>query len=190
MSLKEPIHITPLIKDCLLGDAKASLALYNQYNKAMYNIAWRIVRDDQEAEDVMQEAFIKAFEKLSQFSGQVSFGAWLKKIVINKAILAYRKQKKEITSSIEEEHYIGPLAADKAYHEAKTKQKAAMILETIDQLKENYRLSLTLHLIEGLNHEEVAELLDISNSNCRATFSRAKEKLRNTLELNPLWKTL
>jgi len=93
LSLPEPTHITPLIKDCRHGDAKAQFALYEQYHKAMYNVAWRIVKEAHEAEDVMQEAFISAFKKLDQFSGQVTFGAWLKKIVINKAIVAFRKQK-------------------------------------------------------------------------------------------------
>ena len=190
MSLKEPTHITPLIKDCLHGDAKAQFTLYEQYHRAMYNVAWCIVKETHEAEDVMQEAFISAFKKLDQFSGQVTFGAWLKKIVINKAIVAFRKQKKQDTIGLVEEIYSipGPLADDT--HQTNNKKKAALVLETIDSLKENYRISLTLHLIEGLSHEEVSELLGISNSNCRTTFSRAKEQLRNNLETHPLWKEL
>jgi RNA polymerase sigma-70 factor (ECF subfamily) len=138
----------------------------------------------------MQEAFMSAFKKLDQFSGQVTFGAWLKKIVINKAIVAFRKQKKQDTIGLVEEIYTisGPLAD--ATHQTNNEKKAALVLETIARLKENYRISLTLHLIEGLTHKEVSELLGISSSNCRTTFSRAKQQLRNQLETHPLWKKL
>ena len=123
MSLPEPTHITPLIKDCLHGDAKAQFALYEQYHKAMYNVAWRIVKEAHEAEDVMQEAFISAFKKLDQFSGQVTFGAWLKKIVINKAIVAFRKQKKQDTISLEEEIYSIP-ASGRCYKPKRQRKKS------------------------------------------------------------------
>lgn len=102
MSLNNSTHISPLIQDCLANKQAAQFELYQQYHKAMYNTALRIVRDQMLAEDVMQEAFLSAFEKLDQFSGLVTFGAWLKKIVINKAIVAYRKQKKESSSPLEE----------------------------------------------------------------------------------------
>ena len=75
-----------------------------------------------------------------------------------------------------------------ATNQKDNEKKAALVLETIGSLKENYRISLTLHLIEGLTHEEVSELLDISSSNCRTTFSRAKEQLKKKLETHPLWK--
>ena len=129
-------------------------------------------------------------KKLDQFSGQVTFGAWLKKIVINKAIVAFRKQRKQDTIGLVEEIYTiyGPLAD--ATHQTNNEKKAALVLETIARLKENYRISLTLHLIEVLTHKEVSELLGISSSNCRTTFSRAKEQLRNQLETHPLWKKL
>ena len=137
----------------------------------MYNTALRIVKDQAWAEDIMQESFLSAFQKLDQFSGLVTFGAWLKKIVINKSLVAYKKQKKE--------------DSDKA---ALNKKKARLIILAIESLNENYRLSLSLHLLEGLTHEEVSEVLGISNANCRTTFSRAKEQLRKKLEEDPIWK--
>ena len=70
MYLKEPTHITPLFKDCLHGDAKAQFALYEHYHRAMYNVAWCIVKETHEVEDVMQEAFISAFKKLDQISAK------------------------------------------------------------------------------------------------------------------------
>ena len=78
----------------MLGKQGAQLEVYNRYYKAMYNTALRIVKDSAEAEDVMQDSFLNAFTKLSSFKGEVTFGAWLKRIVINNSIHHYRKQKK------------------------------------------------------------------------------------------------
>ena len=193
MSLNNSTHISPLIQDCLANKQAAQFELYQQYHKAMYNTALRIVRDEMLAEDVMQEAFLSAFQKLSQFSGLVTFGAWLKKIVINKAIQAYRKQEKERTDPYEDASLtiVSPLD-DACLDDIQKdhKKKAEIILKTLATLKENYRLSLQLHLIEGLTHEEVAAVLEISDANCRTTFSRAKTQLRAQLEKNPLWKTI
>ncbi|MFT4790780.1 MAG: RNA polymerase sigma factor (sigma-70 family) [Arcticibacterium sp.] len=190
MSLNKPKYITPLIEDCLAKKQQAQLELYLMYYKAMYNTALRIVKDQAWAEDIMQESFLSAFQKLDQFSGLVTFGAWLKKIVINKSLVAYKKQKKEAHTSIENLEYKMEVVleledSDKA---ALNKKKARLIILAIESLNENYRLSLSLHLLEGLTHEEVSEVLGISNANCRTTFSRAKEQLRKKLEEDPIWK--
>lgn len=193
MSLKKPIHITPLIEDCLAGKQQAQFTLYQQYNKAMYNTALRIVKDEALAEDVMQESFLSAFQKMDHFSGLVTFGAWLKKIVVNNAIAAYRKQKKEPSGRTEELLYHSPYVVpeeDKENEEHTNKKKAALVVQTIQQLKESYSISLSLHLLEGYTHEEVAEILSISSANCRTTFFRAKEQLRKKLEVHPIWKRL
>ncbi|MEJ6546466.1 MAG: RNA polymerase sigma factor [Flavobacteriaceae bacterium] len=190
MSLNKPKYITPLIEDCLAKKQQAQLELYLKYYKAMYNTALRIVKDQAWAEDIMQESFLSAFQKLDQFSGLVTFGAWLKKIVINKSLVVYKKQKKETHTSIENLDYKMEVVleledSDKA---ALNKKKARLIILAIESLNENYRLSLSLHLLEGLTHEEVSEVLGISNANCRTTFSRAKEQLRKKLEEDPIWK--
>ncbi|MEJ6624139.1 MAG: RNA polymerase sigma factor [Flavobacteriaceae bacterium] len=190
MSLNKPKYITPLIEDCLAKKQQAQLELYLKYYKAMYNTALRILKDQAWAEDIMQESFLSAFQKLDQFSGLVTFGAWLKKIVINKSLVVYKKQKKETHTSIENLDYKMEVVleledSDKA---ALNKKKARLIILAIESLNENYRLSLSLHLLEGLTHEEVSEVLGISNANCRTTFSRAKEQLRKKLEEDPIWK--
>lgn len=190
MSLNKPKYITPLIEDCLAKKQQAQLELYLKYYKAMYNTALRILKDQAWAEDIMQESFLSAFQKLDQFSGLVTFGAWLKKIVINKSLVEYKKQKKEAHTSIENLEYKMEVVveledSDKA---ALNKKKARLIILAIESLNENYRLSLSLHLLEGLTHEEVSEVLGISNANCRTTFSRAKEQLRKKLEEDPIWK--
>ena len=147
----------------------------------MYNTAFRIVKDSAEAEDVMQESFLNAFTKLASFKGEVTFGAWLKRIVINNSIYHYRKQQQRSEVSLEDRLYkVEDNDAVVTDHES-TKQKAQKVMETMSRLKDNYRVSLTLHLIEGYDYEEVSEIMDISYANCRTMISRAKESLRKKM---------
>ncbi len=151
----------------------------------MYNTALRIVKHTAEAEDVMQESFLNAFMKLHTFKGEVTFGAWLKRIVINSSIYHYRKQQKNQTSDLNEVLYKvednDGVALD---HNGYTELKAQKVMETMKSLKDNYRVSLTLHLIEGYDYEEISEIMNISYANCRTTISRAKENLRKRLTVN------
>lgn len=175
------LHTNDLIDRCKTGDSRAQMALYEQYCKAMYNVAYRIVKDHAEAEDVMQESFIKAFSKLSDFRGEVSFGAWLKRIVINTGIQSYRKQQRSQEVPLEAVLYRVEDKEDSSPDYETVDQKAQKVLQLISMLKENYRLALTLHLVEGLDYEETASMLNISNGNCRTLISRAKEQLRMRL---------
>ena len=175
-------HIDPLLQLCLKGDQKAQLEIYNRYYKAMYNTALRIVKDTAEAEDVMQESFLNAFTKLDTFRGEVTFGAWLKKIVVNKSLMYYRNRKKRNEVDLDDKLY---MVRDNDVAEAvhpDTEQLAQKVLATMDTLKENYRVSLTLHLVEGYDYEEICSLMNISYANCRTMISRAKESLRKKLE--------
>lgn len=143
----------------------------------MYNTAIRILKDSFEAEDIMQEAFLTAFTKMDSYKGEVAFGAWLKKIVVNKSINQLRKNnryemaKMEIipNDEIEEESF------------ETNKLDPKIILNTIQCLKENYRIILTLHLIEGFDYEEIQQILNYTNENVRTTILRAKNKLKQVL---------
>lgn len=171
------LHKNQLIERCLQGDATAQFELYKKYYKVMFNTALRILNDRFEAEDVMQDAFLAAFTKLTSYSGAVSFGAWLKRIVINKSLTALKKNSRFETVSIEvikqPEREIEP-------SDYKGLQ-AATVLSALKQLKQNYKIALTLHLIEGYDYEEIAQIMDISYENSRTTVSRAKNKLRTLL---------
>ena len=163
-----------LIEACKRGDQKAQFELYRLYNAAMYNTTLRIVRDPDDAEDVMQEAFLKAFVKLKSYRGEVSFGAWLKKIVINKALDFLRLKKERISldelSEIEEPEDDGGGTIEVAY-------EAEIIRKAILALPEGYRIVLSLILLEGYDHEEVSGILNISNATSRTQYHRAKKKL-------------
>jgi len=176
-------HIDTLVQSCIAGKKSAQLEVYNRYYKAMFNTALRIVKDTAQAEDIMQESFLSAFTKLHTFKGEVTFGAWLKRIVINNSIYQYRKQQKknevaldEVLYKVEDNDGIDP-------NHVFTELKAQKVMETMKDLKENYRVSLTLHLIEGFDYDEISEIMNISYANCRTTVSRAKESLRKKLIL-------
>lgn len=151
----------------------------------MYNTAFRIVKDTAEAEDVMQESFLNAFTKLHTFKGGVAFGAWLKRIVINNSIYHYRKQLKTKAVDLDDVMYKVEDNDEVALnHDGYTELKAQKVMETMKSLKDNYRVSLTLHLIEGYDYEEISGIMNISYANCRTTISRAKESLRKKLTQN------
>ncbi|NEW78536.1 MAG: RNA polymerase sigma factor [Gelidibacter sp.] len=169
--------INQLIAGCKKGDAKAQFTIYNLYFKAMYNTAFRILNDSFEAEDVMQESFLSAFTKLDSFSEQVTFGAWLKKIVINNSITALRNKNKFETVPLEKVSISAIEEDGSDYGELNVSE----ILNKLSTLKSNYKVALTLNLIEGYDCEEIAQIMDISYENTRTTISRAKNKLRQLL---------
>ena len=178
-------HIDTLLKSCMQGQQSAQLEIYNRYYKAMYNTAFRIVKHTAEAEDVMQESFLSAFTKLHTFKGDVAFGAWLKRIVINNSIYHYKKQQKKRAVDLDDVMYKvedndGVASNQNGY----TELKAQKVMETMKSLKDNYRVSLTLHLIEGYDYEEISEIMNISYANCRTMISRAKQSLRKKLTVN------
>ena len=142
----------------------------------MYSICLRILNDETEAEDVMQESFLNAFRKIDSYKGEVSFGAWLKKIVVNRSLDHLKKKKvkfeeiNERTTQIED------------YQMEIKEVDLQVIKKAIQNLPDGYRVILSLYLIEGYDHEEISQILGISNSNSRTQFLRAKSKLRELLK--------
>lgn len=157
------------------------MEIYDRYYKAMYNTSLRIVKDSATAEDIMQESFLSAFTKLDTFKGEVTFGAWLKRIVVNNSIYHYRKQQKQNEIPLDSVLYKVEDKDEADADSGSTEQMAQKVMETMKQLKDSYRISLTLHLIEGYDYEEIGEIMDMSYGNCRTTISRAKESLRKKL---------
>jgi RNA polymerase sigma factor (sigma-70 family) len=176
-------NIEELIVLCKQNNQKAQYEVYNRYASAMYNVAIRIVKDSHYAEDVMQESFLKAFAKLEHYKQEVSFGAWLKRIVVNQSIDFYKKNNQFKPEDFEVTlHKIEDIDSDLSMNSDFTNLKVKQILETIANLKYNYQMVLTLFYIEGYDQEEISEILNISYANCRTTLSRAKDSLRKKLE--------
>jgi RNA polymerase sigma-70 factor (ECF subfamily) len=180
--LKDSAEITKLVAKCKQKNSKAQLKIYNLYYKAMYNTAYRIVNNFDDAEDVMQEAFIKAFNKLNSFKQQSTFGAWLKRIVINES-LSWIKNKKTISiNSLENLEQIE--IVEEQIEIDITNQNIQNILNAIRTLKENQRVAITLQLIEGYDYEEISQIMQLSYANVRTLVSRAKAKLREKISIN------
>lgn len=176
-------NIEELIALCKENNQKAQFEVYNRYSKAMYNVAYRIVKDEHFAQDVMQEGFLKAFTKINDYKQEVAFGAWLKKIIVNYSIDFYKKknafQVEDLSKTLYKiEENEGFFSENIDLNSLKVKQ----VLDAILGLKDNYRMVLTLFYIEGYDQEEICEILNISYANCRTTLSRAKESLRKKIE--------
>jgi len=165
-----------LLDGCKAGDQKAQFQIYKLYYKAMYNTSLRIVNDTMEAEDIMQESFLSAFEKIDTYSGTVSFGAWLKKIVINRSLDSLSKRK-AIFEEIETHLGIRDDTHDDQIRKEELDLRVEEVKEAINRLPDGYRIILSLYLLEGYDHDEIADILSISSSTSRSQLSRAKQKL-------------
>lgn len=170
-----------LIARCLRGEAMAHFELYKLYSKAMFNTSYRIVNDKEEAEDVLQDAFISAFKNLKSFKGESSFGAWLKRIVVNHSINCLKKRKLETVSMSE----VGDERVDWVEEEW-SEVDVAKVKKAIELLPDGYRAVFSLYLIEGYDHSEIAQILSISESTSKSQFNRSKKKIKEILkkELN------
>lgn len=149
----------------------------------MFNTSLRIVKDSFMAEDIMQESFLTAFTKLPSLKNRDTFGSWLKRIVINNSIQYYNKCMKnpdvaldDVLYKIEDEQ-VG-FVDDHNFKEVRAKQ----VVQTMNSLKDSYKISLSLYLIEGYDYEEICEIMNISYANCRTMISRAKSSLRQKME--------
>ncbi|WOI23614.1 RNA polymerase sigma factor [Nonlabens ulvanivorans] len=168
---------------CEQGDQRAQMKVYDSYSRGMYHVALRILKDSGEAEDVMQESMIAAFHKMSQWNREATFGSWLKRIVINNSLSRLRKTKKMETVSYDDVAYhLESQADDQQIDMENAGMTAKKVLLVMNKLKDNYKQILTLHLIEGMDNEEICEIMKISNVMCRTTISRAKESLRTKIK--------
>lgn len=172
-----------LIDMCRKGDRNAQMELYYRYYRAMYNTSLRILGRSDDAEDAMQEAFIKAFRRLTEFEGRSGLGLWLKRIVINTSIDKLRKRRKLMEAELSEEST--PEEEDETSVSDKDEDieiQAEQIRKAILQLPEGYRIVVSLYLLEGYDHEEIGKILGISNSTARSQFARGRKKLIEILK--------
>ena len=166
-----------LILRCRAGDQEAHFRLYKLYSKAMYNVGYRITGNEADAEDVLQEAFISAFKNLESYRGDASFGSWIKKIVINKAINLLKKRKLELMPDDEK----FDIPAEDAGDEYMPQLSVDKVREAIQQLPDGYRSVLSLYLLEGYDHQEIGEIMGITESTSKSQLNRAKNKLKELL---------
>jgi RNA polymerase sigma factor (sigma-70 family) len=170
-----------LVERCRKSDESAQREIYQLYFRSMYNISLRIIGNSAEAEDIMQDSFLKAFRKISACRENSAFGAWLKRIVVNRSIDALREK---MRIRFEEESKIpsGILSEEVPGEAEEFAEAAAEVKKCIAELPEGYRLILTLYLLEGYDHEEIGQILKIKVSTSRSQFARAKQKLLEMLK--------
>lgn len=176
----DQIIISNLVERCRENDREAQLQIYRRYCEGMFVIACGYMPTTADAEDALQDAFIKAFQKIGQFKGEVSFGAWLKRIVINRCLDLLRQRKYEFVGIPEDD-----LADDTDEHwEVREEITKKEVCRRLRELPTKYREVLQLFLLEGYDHSEIGEILGISQSNCRTRLMRGKRLLLKKLNRN------
>ena len=182
---------TPLVVRCRANDRRAQAELYRLYCKAMLNVSFRITGSAEEAEDVLQEAFVSAFRDIGHYKGESSFGAWLKRIVINRSL--NRVQQRRLTmvrlddvtvgdgrdwaDTDEAAEGAGAWAWLREYDGDDTDRRVQQIRRSLHLLPDGYRVVLTLYLLEGYDHAEIGEILGITESTSKSQYSRARKRL-------------
>jgi RNA polymerase sigma-70 factor (ECF subfamily) len=168
-----------IVDKCLKGDRRAQQQLYQQYSRAMYNICLRMMNDPYEAEDLMQISFVDVFIKLHTFKGKSTIGAWIKRIVINNCINELRKRKLHF---MEMDGELGNIPDERV--EEEPAYTIESVRASIQKLPDGFRTVLSLYLLEGYDHKEIAEILSITESTSKSQYHRAKSKLKEIIRAN------
>lgn len=166
-----------LIERCQQGDGQAQERLYKLYASAMFNICRRMLGDEDEAQDILQESFLDAFQKLPKLRDLNTFSAWIKRIVINNCINSIRKRRL-VTTELKDGWDTIEEIDDFEYN----KFKADQIMSAIDHLSDGCKSVLNLYLFEGYDHKEIGQILGVTESASKAQYCKAKSKIRKILE--------
>lgn len=167
-----------LVEKCKMGDRGAQFELYKLYSRAMYNICLRMVKNEMDAEDLLQNSFVDVFTKLHTFRYQSSVGAWIKRIVVNNCI-NFLKRRKVYLEELQDHHrdVKAEMSEDENYGLSVESVNRALM-----QLPDGYRVVFSLYMLEGYDHKEIAGILDITEATSKSQYSRAKRKLREILQ--------
>lgn len=163
-----------LVEESKLGNRTSQYKLYELYVDAMFNISMRMVRIKEDAEDIVQDSFVEAFNKLNTFKYESTFGSWLKRIVINKSINHLKKRKIPVTPIENQMYHIG---VDDEQEDDTPEVEIKKVIKGIRLLPVGYQQIINLYLIEGYDHIEIGEILGITASTSKSQYHRAKKKL-------------
>ena len=165
-----------LVERCKQGNRQAQFELYKLYSRAMYNVCLRMVKNETDAEDLLQNSFIDVFSKLHTFRFQSSVGAWIKRIVVNNCI-NFLKRRKVYFEELQSHHQ--DLRAESPPEEPRLNVES--INRAIMQLPDGYRVVFSLYMLEGYDHKEIGQILGVTEATSKSQYSRAKSKLRDLL---------
>lgn len=173
----EPVQThRELVEQCKLGNRRAQYELYKLYSRAMFNTALRMVGHANDAEDLLQSAFTEVFMKMDSFRFESSIGAWIKRIVLNKCINFLKSRRLQLTELSDNYDQPEPIAAD-----PEPRYSIETIKKAIDSLPDGYRVVFSLYAVEGYDHEEIGQVLGITEATSKSQYSRAKARLREIL---------
>jgi RNA polymerase sigma factor (sigma-70 family) len=177
MFLEHKYIVEDLIKRCKAGERKAQELLYKQFASKMLGVCSRYATDRMEAEDMMQNGFIKVFQKIADYRGEGSFEGWIRRIMVHSSIEYYRKHHKMMQlvdlDDAANETSSNPLAT--------AKLAAADLLLLIQQLSPGYRIVFNLYAIEGYSHKEIASIVGITEGASKSQLSRARTVLKQQI---------
>jgi len=171
-------EIDLLILESKKGNKKAQIKLYDLFSEAMFFISFRYLKNEEEAKDAMQDGFLKAFLNIENYTSEASFGAWLKRIIINTCIDILKKRQIQ-TVSLEVESFEISTEEDWNFNSLITKET---IVEAVEKLDLKYQLVVKLYLLEGYDHSEISEILNIPVKTSRTRLRRGKLALQKTLK--------
>jgi RNA polymerase sigma factor (sigma-70 family) len=180
MSVENQVNVyqhAEIVMGCQRNERRAQAELYSLYSRAMYNICLRIVGSAESAEDVLQNSFIDIFSKIDSFRFEATIGAWIKRIVVNNCI-NHLKKRRLVFAELNESY--GQHIADRSDTETPI-FNVEKINRAIYQLPEGYRIVFSLYALEGYDHEEIGQILGITEATSKSQYSRAKAKLRDIL---------
>lgn len=166
-----------LIKNCKKKQPKAQADLYKRYASVLFSVCLKYAPNYTEAEDVLQDAFITIFDKITQYKNKGSFEGWLKRVVINTALQRYRKP--GVYSLVNEENI--------KEVEVEVEEDAIpldYLLSIIQELPDRYRMVFNLYVMDGYSHREISELLTISQGTSKSNLARARMILKEKIETN------
>lgn len=169
-----------IIEGCAKHDRIAQQELYDQYSRFLLGVCMRYATDRSEAEDILQESFLKIFFSIKDFSGSGSFIGWLRKVAVNTAITHYHRNLK-FRYHLEIEEYVSIEAGVSSFEEDFFTSDE--LQKVLNDLPAGYRMVFNLYAIEGYKHKEIAEMLGIDVNTSKSQYSRARSALREKLEL-------
>ncbi len=167
-----------LLQGCLAGDRQSQKTLYEQYKVQMYRMCLRYANGRSDAEDILQDGFIKVFSDLHQYSGKGALGGWIRKVMVNTALQHIRKNKR-IPNMIEVDQIIDLKEASEQIY---SRIGAKALTEMIQKLPPGYKMIFNLYVVDGYTHQEIADQLNISINTSKSQLSKAKATLRKKLE--------
>ena len=170
-----------LIDGCIKGDRKAQYELYNRYSKIMYRLCLRYAADNEQAEDFLQEGFLKIFEKIHSYKGDGSFEGWMKRVIINNNINLLRKLKKEQFLRLEDINQLEIDNGNQPTLEETSPIPPEILLKIVQELPTGYRTVFNLYVFDNFSHKEISQMINTSENNSKSQLFKAKKFIRKRI---------